>query len=337
MAMTCWGILALPYANRLRLVAGASGGGNEIRWVHILEEPKYTAWLKGGELILLSGVVTGDREGALLSLLQDLFDREVAGVVLNLSTFLPAIPPSVLALGDRLGLPLFEMPVEVRMVDVSQSIAFAIFQQRQKTGQVEGALRDLLTGKRLSERRLQRLAEVGLGGGRTFRAVLFRPGLPGTPLPVTPFYEEETEEAWLAQGAAYLRQVLDRLGDPGYPTVAGETILWLAEDPPGRPAALPQRLEAADGGPGPVCLLPRPPGGGRGGLSGPPNLPGQRRPGPSGSGPPPAPGWARNLGMTTWWTAASSSAGGPGRSWPPWRNGCWAPCCSRSTRPCWTP
>ena len=119
MAMTCRGILALPYANRLRLVAGASGGGNEIRWVHILEEPKYTAWLKGGELILLSGVVTGDREGALLSLLQDLFDREVAGVVLNLSTFLPAIPPSVLALGERLGLPLFEMPAEVRMVDVS--------------------------------------------------------------------------------------------------------------------------------------------------------------------------------------------------------------------------
>ena len=115
----------------------------------------------------------------MLSLLQDLFDREVAGVVLNLSTFLPAIPPSVLALGDRLGLPLFEMPAEVRMVDVSQSIAFAIFQQRQKTGQVEGALRDLLTGKRLSERRLQRLAEVGLGGGRTFRAVLFRPGAAG--------------------------------------------------------------------------------------------------------------------------------------------------------------
>ncbi len=87
------------------------------------------------------------------------------------------------------------------MVDVSQSIAFAIFQQRQKTGQVEGALRDLLTGKRLSERRLQRLAEVGLGGagGPSGRSSSAR-GLPGTPLPVTPFYEEETEEAWLAQG-----------------------------------------------------------------------------------------------------------------------------------------
>lgn len=295
MAMTCRGILALPYANRLRLVAGASGGGNEIRWVHILEEPKYTAWLKGGELILLSGVVTGDREGALLSLLQDLFDREVAGVVLNLSTFLPAIPPSVLALGDRLGLPLFEMPAEVRMVDVSQSIAFAIFQQRQKTGQVEGALRDLLTGKRLSEKRLQRLAEVGLGGGRTFRAVLFRPGLPGTPLPATPFYEEETGETWLAQGAAYLRQVLDRLGDPGYLTVAGETILWLAEDPPGRPAALPQRLEAVTAAlPQSAYFLALQVGVG-GGFSGPPDLPGQRRPGPSGPGPPPAPGRARNL------------------------------------------
>lgn len=39
MAMTCRGILALPYANRLRLVAGASGGGNEIRWVTSWRNP----------------------------------------------------------------------------------------------------------------------------------------------------------------------------------------------------------------------------------------------------------------------------------------------------------
>ena len=48
MAMTCRGILALPYANRLRLVAGASGGGNEIRWVHILEEPQVHRLAEGG-------------------------------------------------------------------------------------------------------------------------------------------------------------------------------------------------------------------------------------------------------------------------------------------------
>lgn len=63
MAMTCRGILALPYANRLRLVAGASGGGNEIRWVHILEEPKYTAWLKGASLSSCPGWSPGTGRG----------------------------------------------------------------------------------------------------------------------------------------------------------------------------------------------------------------------------------------------------------------------------------
>ena len=85
MNVTCGNVTKLPYANQMKLVAGSAGAGNEIRWVHYLEEPKYVEWLKGGELIIISGVVTSDREDQLVQLLQHLFEKNTAGVVINLS------------------------------------------------------------------------------------------------------------------------------------------------------------------------------------------------------------------------------------------------------------
>ena len=65
MAMTCRGILALPYANRLCLVAGGQRRGQRDPLGPHLGRTQVHRLAEGGELILLSGVVTGDREGGL--------------------------------------------------------------------------------------------------------------------------------------------------------------------------------------------------------------------------------------------------------------------------------
>ena len=240
MGITCRGILSLPYAKRLRLVAGESGLSNEIQWVHVLEEPRYAEWLKGGELIILSGVVTGDREKDLIALIRRLFEKEVAGVILNLSTFLPVIPQKVLELGDLLGLPLFEMPAEMRIVDVSRSIGFAIFQQQRRMDETEAILLDLLTGKRLSDKRLQRLRSVGLEEDKVFRAAVFLPELPVEIVPGQTtgqgmtFYEEDNGESYLTQLADLLRQEISNRGLPCHTAVYERAVLWLLEVQPGK-------------------------------------------------------------------------------------------------------
>lgn len=239
MGITCRSILTLPYAKQLHLVAGESGLSNEIRWIHVLEEPSYVEWLKGGELIILSGVVTGNREEQLKKLLEQLFDREVAGVIFNLSTFLPRIPLKVLELGNRLGLPLFEMPAKVRIVDVSRSIGFAIFQSQRWTEETEAILMELLTGKRLSDKRIQRLRSVGLGEKCVFRAAVFLPELSAQPSleptagQETKFYEEESEENYLLQLADLLRQEINSRGLPCHVVVYQQAVLWLLEVQPG--------------------------------------------------------------------------------------------------------
>lgn len=43
MGIPCRMLPQLPYANQFRLLAGESGLGNEVQWVHYLEEPRYAA------------------------------------------------------------------------------------------------------------------------------------------------------------------------------------------------------------------------------------------------------------------------------------------------------
>src|SRR5688572_33082985 len=71
--LTVRDIAALPGLG-LELVAGAAGGGNVIRWVHVSELPDPTPWLEGGELLITTGLGIGQ-----LSRPQREYVRRLAG------------------------------------------------------------------------------------------------------------------------------------------------------------------------------------------------------------------------------------------------------------------
>ena len=235
MGIPCRMIMSLPYANQFRLLAGETGLNNEIQWVHCLEEPRYVDWLRGGEFIILTGVVTGDDPGKLERFLLQLFEKEVAGVLIALSVFLQRVPPELCALCDRLGLPLFEAPAHVRTQDISRSICFAIFQRRKRADERAELLQSLLYGRRLSEKRVQRLRTMGFDGARRYRAVWFQveelapPPTTEKPAQGMVFYEEEREEQCLYEVSGILREAVQRERDVCWLTAEDDGILWLME------------------------------------------------------------------------------------------------------------
>lgn len=234
MGIPCRMIMDLPYANQFQLLAGASGLNNQIQWVHYLEEPSYVEWLRGGELIVMTGVVTGADKKKLEDLILRLFDKGVAGVLIALSTFLPAVPAELCPLCDRLGLPLFMAPAHVRTLDISQSICFAIFQRRKRADEKAKLLQDLLYGKRLSEKRTQRLRALGFDGIRRYRAVWFQVELSSLPEPEKPssgmtFYEEEREEQVLFEVSNILRERIQREKEICWLAIDDDGVLWLME------------------------------------------------------------------------------------------------------------
>lgn len=236
MGILCRTLPQLPYANQFRLLAGESGLGNEVQWVHYLEEPRYAAWLRGGELIITAGAILGDDPKSLCALAETLFDQGAAGLVISISEFIPVVPRALRALCDRLGLPLFEVPAQVRILDISRSICSAIFQQRQQADEARRILLDVLYGKRLSEKRLQRLRGVGLREEAPLRVVLFQvdrgEGL--APSRETAFYEEAGEDQYREEAASLLGEEILRRRESCPMTVYEDDILWVAEVFPGQ-------------------------------------------------------------------------------------------------------
>ena len=121
MALTCNQILELPYANQLRFIAGKQSGSNVIRWVHYLEDPAYVKWLKGGELIIISGSVIQDNTARLIKLIDSLYDYKVAGIIINLSDYIRKIPAKVIKEANELELPLFEMAAKYVSISLEHS------------------------------------------------------------------------------------------------------------------------------------------------------------------------------------------------------------------------
>lgn len=174
MALTCSKILDLPYANKLKFIAGKTAATNRIRWVHYLEDPAYVKWLKGGELIIISGSVIKDNKKELIHLLEALYDYNVAGVIINLSDYIKKIPDEVIKEANELELPLFEMAAEIRIVDISQSICYAIFQNQQMDQQNSNAILEIIYGQRITERRIERIKNIGIVDGIHYRMIAVR-------------------------------------------------------------------------------------------------------------------------------------------------------------------
>ena len=227
MRVTCGNVTKLPYANQMQLVAGREGADNEIRWVHYLEEPKYVEWLKGGELIIISGVVTADHEDLLLELMERLFEKNAAGVVINLSCYIRKIPQAVLDYGDRMGFPIFEMPARVRIVDVSQSVCLAIFKNQKYDSDAERLMEDALLGRRLTRQRTARFENLGYEDARPYRVVIFRTrGQKETADDL--FYEENAVETLLQNLKGELKRQLPAACS-AFLCVVEEQVVWMAD------------------------------------------------------------------------------------------------------------
>ncbi len=108
---------------RPRVVAGASGLGREVRWTHVAELPDIAHLLRGGELLLSTGVAFPDVEGELAALVESLADAGAAGLVVELGRrYEESLPRTLVDVADARGLPVVELRREVSFVQVTEAV-----------------------------------------------------------------------------------------------------------------------------------------------------------------------------------------------------------------------
>jgi len=104
------------------VVAGGDHLERDITWVHMVDHPDITAWVKAGELLLTTGYNWPQDAEASRALVRGLAELKLAGLVLAVPHFRDHFPPEAIAEADAVGLPLLELPWDVQFSQVTHEI-----------------------------------------------------------------------------------------------------------------------------------------------------------------------------------------------------------------------
>lgn len=121
MALTVGDLLKIPGLN-VRLVAGGRGGKHAIRWVHVSEMEDPTPWLRGGELLLTTGMGVGKTPAKQRAYLERLRKAGLAGLGFGTGFTFKTVPNALRLAADRAAFPVFEVPYAVPFIAITEAV-----------------------------------------------------------------------------------------------------------------------------------------------------------------------------------------------------------------------
>ncbi|MBO0813991.1 MAG: PucR family transcriptional regulator ligand-binding domain-containing protein [Actinobacteria bacterium] len=164
-------VLALDVMRRgePRVVAGADRLGTLVRWVHAIELADAARLLRGGELVLTTGIALPD-EGALLdAYVAGLASVGVAGLAVELGRrYTGGLPASFVAAAESHQLPLIVFGREVPFVEITEAVHTRIIDDQLDQLRASARLHEVFTD----------LAVAGAGPGEILRQAALLAGRP---------------------------------------------------------------------------------------------------------------------------------------------------------------
>ncbi|MEQ8154109.1 MAG: PucR family transcriptional regulator ligand-binding domain-containing protein [Clostridiaceae bacterium] len=115
---------------QMKLLAGQKGLNNLVEWVHIIEDDDVSSFLHGNEVVFTAGIMN-NREGWLLNFTKKLYNVGTSAFVVNIGPHTKSIPDEVIDYCNEINMPLYTIPWETRMVDMTRDICSRIIQREE--------------------------------------------------------------------------------------------------------------------------------------------------------------------------------------------------------------
>ncbi|HTW41162.1 MAG TPA: PucR family transcriptional regulator ligand-binding domain-containing protein [Solirubrobacteraceae bacterium] len=148
----------------LELVSGQESARTHVRWVHSTELTDPTPWLKGGELLLTTGMQLTAAK-AQRELIERLADHHIAGLGFGTGFAHKRLPAALVAAAGARAFPLFEVPYELPFIAITERAFARLLDERYELLQRNLAgdvLSELLTGHLYPEDLQARLRPFGI-------------------------------------------------------------------------------------------------------------------------------------------------------------------------------
>jgi len=114
-----------------KLLAGEENVGRAVRWVHVVDVPEPEELLRGGELVLSTGLGPGHDPAAQRRFIRSLAEQQAAGLLVEIGyTYKDGLPRTLVAEAAARGLPLIATHRPTRFVDITEAIHGALVDRR---------------------------------------------------------------------------------------------------------------------------------------------------------------------------------------------------------------
>jgi purine catabolism regulator len=149
----------------LELASGHESANASVRWVHSTELPDPTPWLRGGELLLTTGIqLNGPRTQR--ELIERLADDDIAGLGFGTGFTHKRLPSALVTAARKRSFPLFEVPYELPFIAITERAFAQLVNERYEMLQRNMAgdvLAEALTGHLYPDELQARLRPFGIG------------------------------------------------------------------------------------------------------------------------------------------------------------------------------
>ncbi|WP_191561885.1 PucR family transcriptional regulator [Metabacillus idriensis] len=115
-------ILNRKHFVQTEVIAGAKGLYRQLKWVHIVESIQISNLLNGHELILTTGLGFRDDPHHFVFFLEQLIERQTAGLCIEMGTHIHSIPEEVIKLANHHHFPIILFHQEVPFVEITQDV-----------------------------------------------------------------------------------------------------------------------------------------------------------------------------------------------------------------------
>ncbi len=142
------------------VVAGHAQLDRTVRWVHVVDVPDPDELLRGGELVLSTGLGSGEAEDTQRAFVRSLVDQGAAGLLIELGyTYKRELPAALVDEAEQRGLPLIITHRPSRFVDMTEAVHSALVDRRVALLHRSQQTADRLTAIVLEERGLGALLD----------------------------------------------------------------------------------------------------------------------------------------------------------------------------------
>lgn len=143
MALTVGNLYKESAGYQMKLLAGEAGFSNLVTWIHIIETIEGAGFLHGNELVITEGTICREEE-SLLAYAKEILTHNASGLIINTGMFIKEVPAALIAFCNENELPLFTVPWEIPLVDLTSDFCHRIVDHATREDGIAATFKNLI-------------------------------------------------------------------------------------------------------------------------------------------------------------------------------------------------